>query len=430
LITEVTMPSMGADMTEGTIVNWLKSEGDVLEKGDKIAEIETDKTVIEMETYAGGVLKKIIVNSGEKVDVGTLIAFIGNPDDELPEIEERKSEAAEVLEEKVENTPISTPPLSSLESLNSKQNNDSETQFDQSDNKPQHEGQSRTRVKASPMARKLARENNIDIALVSGTGPAGRVTKNDVLSYVPSSSINSLMIDSNRNIDAKNIPVTTMRQAIARVTIRSKTEIPHYYVTHEIDMTDAMLFRNQLNDVIKDQGDRISVNDLIIKSLVNALVKYPKWNSFFSDEQLLGHTDINIGIAIALEGGLIVPAILGCQNLSLIEISRSSKDIGSRARGQGGTLTQDELTQGTFGTSNLGMFGTDTFAAIIVPPQAGILAVGSIKKKPVVKNDQIVIRDIMNATISADHRVGDGAEAAILMQEIQTNIENPINLFR
>jgi pyruvate dehydrogenase E2 component (dihydrolipoamide acetyltransferase) len=428
------MPSMGADMTEGTIVNWLKSEGDVLEKGDKIAEIETDKTVVEMETYTSGILKKIIVNAGEKVDVGTLIAFIGNPDDELPEIEVGNYQSTEVAEKKVETKTetktTSTPSHSSLESLRSGQNDDSETQIGQSDNRSQHKELSGTRVKASPIARKLARENNIDIALVSGTGPAGRITKNDVLSYVPSSSINSLMINSNRNIEAKNIPVTTMRQAIARVTVRSKTEIPHYYVTHEIDMTDAVLFRNQLNDVITEQGDRISVNDLIIKSLVNALIKYPKWNSFFSDEQLVGHSDINIGIAIALEGGLIVPAILGCQNLSLIEISRSSKDIGSRARGQGGTLTQDELTQGTFGTSNLGMFGTDTFAAIIVPPQAGILAVGAIKKKPVVKNEKIVIRDIMNATISADHRIGDGAEAATLMQEIQINLENPINLFR
>lgn len=430
MITEVTMPSMGADMTEGTIVNWLKSEGDVLEKGDKIAEIETDKTVVEMETYTSGILKKIIVNAGEKVDVGTLIAFIGNPDDELPEIEVGNYQSTEVVEKKVETKTTSTPSHSSSESFQSGQNDDSETQFDQSDKRPQHKELSGTRVKASPIARKLARENNIDITLVSGTGPAGRITKNDVLSYVPSPSINSLMINSNRNIEAKNIRVTTMRQAIARVTVRSKTEIPHYYVTHEIDMTDAVLFRNQLNDVIKEQGDRISVNDLIIKSLVNALIKYPKWNSFFSDEQLVGHSDINIGIAIALEGGLIVPAILGCQNLSLIEISRSSKDIGSRARGQGGTLTQDELTQGTFGTSNLGMFGTDTFAAIIVPPQAGILAVGAIKKKPVVKNEKIVIRDIMNATISADHRVGDGAEAATLMQEIQINLENPINLFR
>ena len=424
------MPSMGADMTEGTIANWLKSEGDVLEKGDKIAEIETDKTVVEMETYTGGVLKKIIVNAGEKVDVGTLIAFIGDPDDELPEIEVGNPELTEVTEKKVEADMASTPSHSSLESFQLGQNNDSETHLDQTDNRPQHEVQNGTRVKASPIARKLAREKNIDIALVSGTGPAGRVTKNDVLSYVPSPSISSLMIDSNSNIDAKNIPVTTMRQAIARVTVRSKTEIPHYYVTHEIDMTDAVLFRNHLNDVIKDQGDRISVNDLIIKSLVNALIKYPKWNCFFSDEQLEGHSDVNIGIAIALEGGLIVPAILGCQNLSLIEISRSSKDVGSRARGQGGALTQNELTQGTFGTSNLGMFGTDMFAAIIVPPQAEILAVGAIKKKPVVKNDQIVIRDIMNATISADHRVGDGAEAAILMQEIQMNLENPINLFR
>mgnify|MGYP003755893331 FL=1 len=231
-------------------------------------------------------------------------------------------------------------------------------------------------------------------------------------------------------MNSKNSDLSKMRQAIARVTVKSKTEIPHYYLTHEVDMTNAMSFRKQFNDIISKDGDKISVNDLIIKALVNSLIEYPKWNSYFSVDHLKANSDINIGIAIALQEGLIVPAIQKCQNLSLVEISRSSKDIGNRAKGDGGTLTQEELSNGTFGTSNLGMFGTEVFAAIIVPPQSGILAVGAVKDKPVVIDGKIVIRSIMNATLSADHRVGDGAEAAILLKEIQRNLENPLHLLK
>ena len=167
---------------------------------------------------------------------------------------------------------------------------------------------------------------------------------------------------------------------------------------------------------------------MVLKAVATSLVKYPKWNSSFDGDKLVGHSEINLGVAIALDEGLIVPAVMGIQNMSLVEISQAVRDLGSRARGEGGTLTQDELTKGTFGTSNLGMFGTDTFAAIIVPPNAGIIAVGAVKEKPIVDNGNVVVGQTMNATISADHRVGDGAEAAIFLSEFQKTLENPVRL--
>jgi len=198
-------------------------------------------------------------------------------------------------------------------------------------------------------------------------------------------------------------------------------------VTHEVNMGAAMTFRSQLNEAL-DDGVRVSVNDMVLKAVTTALLKYPKWNSSFDGDKLVGHSDINLGVAIALDEGLIVPAVIGIQNMSLIEISQAVRDLGRRARGEGGTLTQDEMTKGTFGTSNLGMFGTDTFAAIIVPPNAGIIAVGAVKAKPIVNNGNLEVGQTMNATISADHRVGDGAEAAIFLSEFQKTLENPVRL--
>ena len=420
MITEITMPAMGADMTEGTVVKWLKSEGDSIQRGDKIAEIETDKTVVEMEVYTSGTLKKIIVEAGTKVSVGKLIAYIGDAEDELPNIadSDNTNEVASAKEEITEHP----------QTL--QQSDDHSQELQTSIVSDISETSNDSRIKASPMAKRLAKEKGIDISLINGSGPGGRITKNDVISYSPSKSDQISLLNQNTfsGINSEDINLSTMRQAIARVTVKSKTQIPHYYVSHEIDMTDAMLFRGQINEVIAKNGDKISVNDLIIKSLVNSLVKYPKWNSYFSDNHLKGNNDVNIGVAIALDEGLIVPAIQKCQNLSLVDISKASKDLGLRARGEGGSLSQDELTNGTFGTSNLGMFGTNVFAAIIVPPQSGILAVGAVIQKPVVRDGEIVVRSIMNATVSADHRVGDGAEAALLMKEIQNNLENPMNL--
>lgn len=432
MIHEVTMPAMGADMTEGTVVKWLKAEGDQISRGDKLAEIETDKTVVEMEAYADGLLRKILLPDGSKVPVGTPLAFIGNADDELPDSDSSAEEAQPETESEPEPEPAHQPEpaVTAVET-----EPEPEPQPAPSVAQPQPvpltsaEG---ARIKASPIARRLAAEKGYDIAAIPGTGPGGRVTRDDVLGFTPQPVFAPSGIDSQTiqpvQIDGSDIELTSMRQAIARVTSRSKTEAPHYYVTSAIDMTDAMSFRQQLNHELSDSGDRVSVNDLIIKALAQALVKYPKWNTYFKDDHLEGHDSVNIGIAIALEAGLIVPALMGVHNMTLVEVSKAAKDIGRRARNEGGTLTQEELTQGTFATSNLGMFGIDSFAAVIVPPQAGILAVGAVKPTPVVIDDKIVVRQTMNATISADHRVGDGAEAAMLLNAVKDNLEHPLRL--
>ena len=403
---------MGADMTEGTIAKWLKVEGDSVKRGDKIAEIETDKTVVEMEAYAEGLLRKIVVPEGALVDVGTIIAFIGDADDDIPEFAELtpagEAPQAEASMAAVVPTPapseqvVTTPAPSAAASGG--------------------------RVKASPISRKLAEEKGIDISTVPGTGPGGRITKIDVENFTPSPAFVASGGRVSVVMDGSDTPLSSMRQAIARVTVKSKTENPHYYVTHEVNMAPAMTFRAQINEALVDDGERVSVNDMVLRAVTIALLKYPKWNSSFDGDKLIGHSDINLGVAMALEEGLIVPAVVGIHNMSLIEISRAVRDLGQRARGEGGSLTQAEMTSGTFGTSNLGMFGTDTFAAIIVPPNAGIIAVGAVKEKPIVKDKQIVVGMTMNATISADHRVGDGAEAAILMSEFQKALENPARL--
>ena len=414
MISEVTMPSMGADMTEGTIVKWLKAEGDQVGRGDKLAEVETDKTVVEMEAYAEGLLRKIVVSEGSLVQVGAVIAFIGDADDDIPEVA-TAAPAAEAASE----APAATPAPAAPAPEPVQQAAPAPVAV------PASQG---GRIKASPIARKIAEEKGVDIAAITGTGPGGRITKSDVENFTPSPGF---AVSGGRSpvvLDGSDTPLSSMRQAIARVTVRSKTEAPHYYVTHEIDMSAAMTFRRQLNEALAEEGDRVSVNDLILMALTKALIKYPKWNSFFDGDKLIGHPSINLGVAIALDEGLIVPAVIDIQNMSLVEISRAVRDLGKRARGDGGNLTQAELTQGTFGISNLGMFGTDTFSAIIVPPNAGIIAVGTVKEKPVVRDGKVVVASMMNATISADHRVGDGAEAAVFLGEFQKNLENPARL--
>ena len=400
MITEITMPSMGADMTEGTIVKWLKQEDEKIEKGDKLAEIETDKTVVEMEAYGAGYLRKIVIPEGEKVPVGTVIGFMGEMDDEIPEIKGNPVGQTETVQES-----ISQP--SSLENNSS---NSKPTIPDSSG-----------RVKASPIARKLAEELGVNLGSLSGSGPGGRITKEDV--EAASGGKND---EVNSDVEGNLTPLSSMRKTIASVTVRSKTEAPHFYITTSVNMTKTLEKRKEFND----QSDvHVSVNDLIIFSTVKALKKFPKFNSSFQNDNLMVYSQINIGIAIALEAGLIVPALIDCQNKSLKEISSSAKDLGNRAKGNGGSLSQEENTSGTFSISNLGMFDVENFTAIIVPPQAAILATGKVVPTPVVDESEIVISQEMKATLSVDHRVADGAEAALFLGEIKSFLENPDNLF-
>jgi len=413
------MPVMGADMTEGTVVKWLKAEGDEVNRGDKLAEIETDKAVVEMESFGEGLLRRIVVPEGVKVSVGELIAYLGAADDEVPETPPAVSVAAGVAAEAVAPTPVGTPAVEAAV--------------------PAEVGAAASgRIKATPVARRRAAELGIDLSQVTGTGPGGRITKGDVEGFEPAAAapvpteVGTPAPPVAAGVEVpglgEDIPVTAMRQTIGSVTLRSKREQPHFYVTASIDMTEAMELRGKLNAALADEGVRITVNDLLLKATVESLKKFPKFNAFYDGERLAGHADINLGVAIALAGGLIVPAIVRSQNMSLREISAAASDLGRRVRGEGGTLTQEESTGATFTVSNLGMFDVETFAAIIVPPQAGILACGRVTKTPVVKDGEVVAADVLKATISADHRVADGAEAAAFLSEVKRLLESPLAL--
>ncbi len=404
---------MGADMTEGTVVKWLKSEGDEVARGDIIAEIETDKTVVEMEAYGSGLLRKIVIDEGVMVPVGDVIAYLGDADDAIPETAGAAADATPAVATAAE-TPVATAPVAAAAV-------------------PSGSG----RIKASPVARKIAIERGIDLATVTGTGPGGRITRADVegLSATPAPASTavapaalSLASAPEVTLSGDDIPLSAMRQAIARVTVRSKTENPHYYVDLSIDMTQAMLLRQGLNEEIGEAGPRVSVNDMIIRACVKAIIKFPKLNTTFAGDHLVSHPDINIGIAIALETGLIVPAILRTQNMSLLQIAAATKDLANRVRGDGGALTQEQNTAGTFSISNMGMLGVDNFQAIIVPPQSAILAVGAVAPQAVVRDGEIVVRQVMKASLSADHRVTDGAEGGTFLGEIRRVLENPVSL--
>ncbi|MEC7880532.1 MAG: dihydrolipoamide acetyltransferase family protein [Chloroflexota bacterium] len=395
MITEVTMPSMGADMTEGTIVKWLKKEGDEVKRGDKLAEIETDKTVVEMESYGEGILKKIVVGEGQVVPVGDLIAYVGEEGDEIPD---SSSSSAETTP-KSEDAPKNEAPVI-----------------------PQNQA-SGARVKASPIAKKLANELGVDISTVSGTGPGGRITREDVEA---ASGGGQVAESSQSSSDTKTIPLTSMRKAIAGVVSKSKSEIPHFYISNTADMSDVIKARSEFNE---SKGLKVSVNDIVLYAVTQSLKKFPKFNSSFSDGNLIENQSINIGVAIALPEGLIVPAVLGCESKNLEDMSNSAKDLATRAKGEGSPLTQEENSGGTFSVSNLGMFDIDQFTAIIVPPQSAILSVGKAREEAVVENGEIKTAQLMKMTLSVDHRVNDGAEAAMFLAELKSILESPSKIF-
>ena len=473
MATELTMPQMGYDMQEGTVLRWLKGEGDAVANGEPIAEIETDKAVVEFESYADGVLHRIIVPAGTTVPVGEPIAVVGaqddyivaadEPDDDIADDSPDEGEAEAGDEpEAAQSAAIPMPPASSAPV--EEEPSPEPVQEDEQPAPPS------IPLRASPIARRIAEERGIDISKVQGTGPGGRIVKDDVLSYEepvieepevveePEPAIEEPVaeVESAPEVEeaaevepeaveeepaaelepepepepiaspADGMPLSRMRQQIARVTVRSKQEKPHFYVTSEVDMTEAMNLRQQINRSLESEGVRVTVNDLIIKACADALKRHPKFNAFLDGDVIRPNDNINIGIAMAVEEGLLMPAIMGCESMTLKLLALASKDLADRA--QNGALRPDEYTGGTFGISNLGMFDVSTFVAIIQPPQSAILAVGTVAKRPVVRDDEIVIRQTMNATISADHRVVDGAEGAQFLIDVKESLESPLSL--
>ena len=401
---ELVMPQMGYDMQQGTVVRWIKKEGDEVVRGEPVAEIETDKAVVEMESIGGGVLRKIVAPEGTVAQVGEVIAIIGEPGEDISSLEAKAPKPA-----------AKTSPAPKAEAALAK--------APAAQQPPAPAGE----IKASPVAKRLAQELGVDLGRVTGTGPGGRIVREDVEAVAQSPAAQpATPAPAASSAETGRGELTRMRQAIARITSISKQQIPHYYVGNEIDMTSAMEMRRQVNE--KLGGDpRVTVNDLIIKAVTITLKDFPALNSSFKEDHLETHPYINVGIAIDLEQGLIVPSIANCESKSLAEIARASTDLGKRA--QEGRLHESEYSGGTFSISNLGTLDVDSFFAIILPPQSAVLAVGSVKKRPIIDdNDQVVVRQMMNANLSADHRISDGAEGARFLQALKALLENPVSL--
>ena len=411
------MPQLGYDMKEGRIVKWLIAEGAPVKRGQGIAEIETDKANVELEAFGEGVLRKIIVPEGQTVPVGKLIGYITAPNEALP---------AEIP------TTAPTAQPSQVPQPTQAQSPASQPAVQQQPSAPAAQGE----VRASPLARKLAQDKGVDINRVTGTGPGGRVVEKDVEAYAQQpkatpqpAAPTALPVTAQAPVvqGDRIVELSRMRQAIARLTVASKMTIPHFYVSADVSMGDAMELRRQINSSLESNQPRVSVNDLLIKACTLAVQKYPNFNASFKDNKLEMHGSINIAIAIALEGeGLIVPAVLDCGNKSLLQIAAASKDLIDRAQQQ--KLHDQEYSAGTFAISNLGMFDIESFIAIIHPPQSAVLAVGQVRKTPVVKGDQIVVGQVMKMTLSSDHRVNDGAAAAVFIAHLKRLLEHPVTL--
>ena len=409
MATTVVMPQMGFDMQEGTIVRWLKQEGDEVTRGEPIAEIETDKAIVEMEAFASGVLLKTVVGEGQTVPVGQTIAVIGSPGEPLPDLASAPAAPTE--------TEAPTDAPSVVEEAVAAEVSAAAEQ-----------------VRASPLARRLAEEKGIDLTRVNGSGPGGRITRDDVLAFDSQATEAAPAAPAAEAIpasaaadgpDVEIMQLSRMRQTIARRTVQSMQEAPHFYVTADVDMTLALTLRQQLNEKLAGET-RVSINDMIIKACALALVKYPAFNSSFQGDHLRVYKQVNVGIAVALEQGLLVLSLGDCRDKSLADISKTSREVVERA--QAGVLREEDYTGGTFSISNMGMFDVDAFSAIIYPPQAAVLAVGTVRKQPVVRDDQIAIAQVMKATLSTDHRVADGAQAAEFAVEVKRLLENPVNL--
>lgn len=393
MATVVVMPKLGLTMTEGSIETWLKSEGERVEKGEPLVVIMTEKVTYEYEAPASGILRAILHGEGEVVPVAKPIAVIGASEEELPEIEAREEES-KAAEEASPMAEKAVPPPARRE-----------------------------RVLASPLARKIAREEGVDLAAIEGTGPGGRIVKEDVLNAIrgkaefPGPAAKEPLL-------GRLIPMKGIRRIIAQRMSESTRTIPHFFLSVEADMTATLQLRETLlGEVKKKAGVRLSITDILVGVAARALRDHPIINSRVEGEGIRLVEEVNIGVAMAVEDGLIVPVIHGADRKNISEIASALRNLTEKARN--GKLSVDEVTGGTFTLSNLGMFGIDKFNAIINPPQCSILGVGRTVEKPVAEGGRVGIKPMAWLTLSADHRIVDGATAAKFLGRVKELLENP-----
>ncbi len=419
----IEMPKLSDTMTEGTVVRWLKKEGEEVEIGDIIAEIETDKATMEMEAFDEGVLSKISVPEGGKAPVGSAIAVLledGESDVQDPPSAESSTAASA-------NTPpaasANTPPAAAkaLESAAATVNKSQASAPTPADGE---------RIKASPLAKKIAESEGVDLSAVSGTGPGGRIVKADVVAApaapvpVPIAAPTTAPISPVAEGTDQIIKLSSMRKIIAERLLTSKVSIPHFYLHLEVDAEPLMALRKQINAQSEaSHGNKYSVNDFVVKALINASVTVPEANASFNGDHIVQFAHVGISVAIAVDDGLVTPVVKNAEQKSLLAISKEIKEMAVRARDK--KLAPNEFDGGTVTISNLGAWGVESFDAIVNPPQAVILSVGGIIEKPVVKDGEIVPGLRMNLGVSCDHRVVDGAVGAKFLGEIKRLLENP-----
>ena len=407
---KIEMPKLSDTMEEGVIAKWNVKEGDTVNAGDIIAEVETDKATMDVEVFDGGTILKIVPSEGDAVPLGGLIAVIGEAGEDISDILLDVNDNASIPKSsKDDQEPEVVQPIAAeAKALNSDDG----------------------RVKASPLAKKIAADKGIDLGAVNGSGPEGRIIKKDVETFTPSGGLTkptaestSIPIRSFESLESKEIKISQMRKVIARRLSESKFTNPHFYGTIDIDMKAAFAARkamNEANDV------RISFNDIVVKACAIALTRHPAINSSWLDDIIMQHGDVNVAVAVAIDEGLMTPVINHADKKGLAEISAETKQLASLAKDR--KLQPDQMEGSTFTVSNLGMFGIEEFTAIINPPNACILAVGAIRDIPVIENGAIVPGKRMKVTLSSDHRVVDGAKAAQFLNTVRSLIENPLSM--
>jgi pyruvate dehydrogenase E2 component (dihydrolipoamide acetyltransferase) len=443
---EIQMPKLSDTMTEGTLVAWKKKKGDQVSAGDVLAEIETDKATMEWESPEDGTLTEIFVQEGGKVNVGDKIAFIGGKGEEAPKQEETPKEKEEKPKpgEQKEKQPQAemeklAPPEAKQKETAPPEEKDAgaamsatRAEGKQQKAQPKEQKPEEARVKASPVARRIAAELGVDLSSVKGTGPDGRVTETDVRGAAKIKTVEPARPRAGRDRDegvpaptSARIQLSGMRKIIAQRLVESLGPVPHFYLTIDVNAGQLMEAREELKSAGEGaDAAKITVNDFVLKAAVQAAVKVPRVNASFDGDAIVQYADIDLGIAVAIEEGLLTPIIRAAQTKSLREISELAKDLAHRARNK--RMKPEEFQGGTFTVSNLGGMGIDSFSAVINPPQGFILAVGKITKMPVIDDcDQIVVGHRMSLTMSCDHRVIDGALGAEYLKELRHLLENP-----
>ncbi len=415
----INMPKLGFDMAEGLLVRWVKQVGEQINKGDVLAEIETDKATVEVESSASGVVLQLIVDQGTMVPVNAPIAVVGEKGEKV----DVAAPTAESGKQKADEKPAAPPPSGTQQTP--------PTPAPASQPSAPADG---APVKASPLAKKIARDKNINLANLQGTGPGGRVVRKDVESALASGQPTQHATRPTQPITTYQLPTTAedkvvattkLRQAIGRRLVESKQTIPHFYVTHEYKMEALMDMRKQANAYLPD-NEKLSVNDFILKAVALTLRQFPNLNATIKGNEVIQFGHVNVGVAVTVPGGLMTVVVKDTDQKMLRQISGEVKAMAARARE--GKVRPDDVDGSTFSTSNLGMYDVEDFIAIINPPEAAILAISSAREVPVVEGGELKVGWRMKTTISVDHRVSDGAEAAQFMQKLAEFLESPVRM--